>query len=147
MGILSAGNPVKSGQSTFSDDVFGVEIRGEFDPNGQHTLGVLTKPDLVDRGAEKDVIDLVQGKRNKLKLGYCIVRNRGQQERLSPSSELDQIESLFFTTGPFPSLSKDRLGIQALHKHLRDILSDITQREFPNVKCDVSQRILAYGGC
>ena len=29
MSILSAGNPVKSSQSTFSDDVFGVEIRGE----------------------------------------------------------------------------------------------------------------------
>jgi len=31
----------------------------EVDPYGQRTLGVLTKPDLVDRGAEKDLIDLV----------------------------------------------------------------------------------------
>ena len=31
------------------------------DPHGERTLGVLTKPDLVDRGAENRVVDLVQG--------------------------------------------------------------------------------------
>ena len=31
------------------------------DPNGERTLGVLTKPDLVDRGAENPVVRLVQG--------------------------------------------------------------------------------------
>ena len=31
------------------------------DPNGERTLGVLTKPDLVDRGAENPVVKLVQG--------------------------------------------------------------------------------------
>lgn len=33
-----------------------------YDKEGQRTLGVLTKPDLVDRGAEKGVVDLVEGK-------------------------------------------------------------------------------------
>lgn len=32
------------------------------DTKGQRTLGVLTKPDLVDRGAENRVVDLVEGK-------------------------------------------------------------------------------------
>ena len=43
------------------------------DANGQRTLGVLTKPDLVDRGAEHRVIDLVEGKTsvtNTLKKTY-----------------------------------------------------------------------------
>lgn len=31
------------------------------DAKGQRTLGVLTKPDLVDRGAEHRVVDLVEG--------------------------------------------------------------------------------------
>ena len=30
------------------------------DAGGERTLGVLTKPDLVDRGAENRVVDLVQ---------------------------------------------------------------------------------------
>ena len=33
------------------------------DAKGQRTLGVLTKPDLVDRGAEHRVVDLVEGKK------------------------------------------------------------------------------------
>ena len=31
------------------------------DKEGQRTLGVLTKPDLVDRGAEHNVVDLIEG--------------------------------------------------------------------------------------
>ena len=31
----------------------------DVDPHGQRILGVLTKPDLIDKGAEKDVLDLV----------------------------------------------------------------------------------------
>ena len=34
------------------------------DAKGQRTLGVLTKPDLVDRGAEHRVIDLVEGNKS-----------------------------------------------------------------------------------
>lgn len=33
------------------------------DPQGQRTLSVLSKLDLVDKGAEEDVVDLVQGKK------------------------------------------------------------------------------------
>lgn len=32
------------------------------DTKGQRTLGVLTKPDLVDRGAENRVVDLMEGR-------------------------------------------------------------------------------------
>ena len=32
------------------------------DEEGQRTLGVLTKPDLVDKGAEKGVVSLMEGK-------------------------------------------------------------------------------------
>jgi hypothetical protein len=49
------------------------------DPDGQRTLGVLTKPDLVDRGAEEKVcttlllrveILIVQGHRTCNELGW-----------------------------------------------------------------------------
>src|SRR5580700_1803084 len=53
-----------------------LSLAKEVDPNGIRTLGVLTKPDLVDAGGEESVMDLVRGKRNKLRLGYCVVRNR-----------------------------------------------------------------------
>jgi len=48
------------------------------DPHGQRTLGVLTKPDLVDRGAKDKVLELVTNTKGKgrFDLGYTIVCNR-----------------------------------------------------------------------
>lgn len=43
-------------------DIATQEISEKCDKNGQRTLGVLTKPDLVDKGAEPRVVDLVEGK-------------------------------------------------------------------------------------
>ena len=37
-----------------------LNLAAEVDPSGQRTLGVLTKPDLVDKGAEQDIMDLVR---------------------------------------------------------------------------------------
>lgn len=41
---------------------------------------ILTKPDLIDKGAEADVLQVLQGKVVPLKKGYTIVRCRGQSD-------------------------------------------------------------------
>ncbi len=41
---------------------------------------ILTKPDLVDKGAEADILQVLQGKVVPLKKGYTIVRCRGQSD-------------------------------------------------------------------
>lgn len=113
----------------------------EVDPLGQRTLGVLTKPDLVDKGGEEHVMDLVRGTKNKLKLGYCMVRNRGQQDKALTISERHQKEKEFFLRGPWSALDKERLGVPALQDRLRELLVDITRREFPHVKHEVDKRL------
>ena len=46
-----------------------LKLAEKFDPDGVRTMGVLTKPDLASERATQDaVIDLVQGKRNALRL-------------------------------------------------------------------------------
>ncbi|XP_051739307.1 interferon-induced GTP-binding protein Mx3 [Ctenopharyngodon idella] len=50
------------------------------DPDGSRTLAILTKPDLIDKGAEADVLQVLQGKVVPLKKGYTIVRCRGQSD-------------------------------------------------------------------
>ena len=35
-------------------------MAADVDPSGQRTLGVITKPDLVDKGAEQDVVDSIR---------------------------------------------------------------------------------------
>ena len=70
----------------------------EVDPEGDRTIGVLTKPDLVDRGAEGKVLDVMRNLVYPLKKGYMIVKCRGQQdiqEQLS-LTEAFQKEQVFF---------------------------------------------------
>lgn len=74
----------------------------EVDPDGDRTIGILTKPDLVDRGTEDKVVDVVRNLVCHLKKGYMIVKCRGQQdiqEQLSLAEAL-QKEQVFFKEHP-----------------------------------------------
>jgi len=108
----------------------------EFDPTGIRTIGVLTKPDLVDAGAEQQVIDLVHGKKDKLILGWYLVRNLGQQQ-LESSATVDRhyTEMNFFKeNAPWKSVDKGRVGISALRAQLQQVLAGHIRREFPKVR-------------
>ncbi|NP_001267031.1 interferon-induced GTP-binding protein Mx1 [Nomascus leucogenys] len=75
----------------------------EVDPEGDRTIGILTKPDLVDKGTEDKVVDVVRNLVFHLKKGYMIVKCRGQQEiqdQLSLSEAL-QREKVFFEDHPY----------------------------------------------
>ncbi|XP_040842578.1 interferon-induced GTP-binding protein Mx1-like [Ochotona curzoniae] len=74
----------------------------EVDPNGDRTIGILTKPDLVDRGTEDKVVDVVRNLVLPLKKGYLVVKCRCQQdiqEQLSLAQAL-QREQAFFEDHP-----------------------------------------------
>uniref|UniRef100_A0A8D2DAC2 Dynamin-type G domain-containing protein n=1 Tax=Sciurus vulgaris TaxID=55149 RepID=A0A8D2DAC2_SCIVU len=74
----------------------------EEDPDGDRTIGILTKPDLVDKGTEDQVVGVVRNLVCHLKKGYMIVKCRGQQDiqtRLSLAKAL-QKEKAFFEDHP-----------------------------------------------
>ncbi|KAL2043257.1 hypothetical protein N7G274_004317 [Stereocaulon virgatum] len=73
-----------------------LEKANEVVPDGIRTLGVLTKPDLMDKGAEKNVIDLVEGPKHQLKLGWHVLRNASQQELDKRVADRDDTERNFF---------------------------------------------------
>ena len=111
-----------------------LDMAEQYKPKGEHTLGVLTKPDLVDEGAEPAIMEIIEGKSHALDLGWYVVRNSGQQQLKDSSAQRHASEKLFFTsTAPWNELAKDRVGISALHTRLVDTLGELTRREFPNV--------------
>jgi hypothetical protein len=118
-----------------------LSIAKELDPNGLRTLGVLTKPDLIDKGGEENVMSLVEGKRNQLRLGYCIVRNRGQSELSNDAMTRHRKEEDFFSTEPWSRLDHDRVGTPALQRRLQELLVSITRREFPKVQAQIIQQL------
>ncbi|KAK0616433.1 P-loop containing nucleoside triphosphate hydrolase protein [Immersiella caudata] len=122
-----------------------IRLASEVDPEGQRTLGVLTKPDLAaaEMATMQAAADLVRGRRRDLKLGYCIVRNRGADDN---SVTLDMEarnaqEREFFSSSPWNTLDPTRIGIPALRSRLRTLLMDRTKTEFPNVKRDMLQQL------
>jgi dynamin 1-like protein len=56
----------------------GLKMAREVDPEGQRTIGVLSKVDLMDEGT--DVVDILAGRIIPLRLGYVPVVNRGQRD-------------------------------------------------------------------
>ena len=106
----------------------------EVDEDGHRTLGVLTKPDLVDIGAEASVMEMIRGDKHKLNLGWCLVRNLGQRHLQDPNADRSAIERRFFNdTTPWNTLEKDKVGIGALRVRLQEVLASTIRREFPRV--------------
>lgn len=121
-----------------------LQLAKEVDPDGIRTMGVLTKPDLATESTtQQAVIDLVLGKRNDLQLGYYVVQNRGPNDNdTSPSAQLMR-ENATFGKGLWCTIAgTGRTGIDALRKGLRALLMDISKREFPKVRTEISKRLL-----
>lgn len=74
----------------------GLKLAREVDPEGQRTIGVLTKIDLMDEGT--NVVDILAGRVIPLRLGYVPVVNRGQRDidnRKLISSALEHEKAFF----------------------------------------------------
>lgn len=114
------------------------------DPEGQRTLGILTKPDLLTEQATTQVIcDVINGKRGELHLGYCAVVNRGADEASTDMASRDKKERAFFSSKPWASLPAHRLGTAALKVRLQQLQTDVTKTELPNVRIDINDQLNA----
>ncbi|XP_053505848.1 interferon-induced GTP-binding protein Mx1-like isoform X2 [Ictalurus furcatus] len=59
---------------------------------GERTIGILTKPDLVDKGKEDEVVSVINNDIIFLTKGYTVVRCQGQQEVVDRISLYEAIE-------------------------------------------------------
>jgi hypothetical protein len=111
------------------------------DPGGVRTMGVLTKPDLVTEVASRKAInDLVLGKGKQLRMGYCVVKNRSADDAQSTIVQRLAQEQNFFGRSEWREIaSLGRCGIKSLKT--RHLLVNITKKEFPHVKADITKRL------
>ncbi|KAL8807243.1 MAG: hypothetical protein Q9200_004740 [Gallowayella weberi] len=113
------------------------------DPDEQRTLGVLTKPDLVDEGAEDNILNLLQGTTHTLSLGWYMVKNPGQQD-LKRGDDFDRhaAEKAFFKNHAIWSkVEKDKVDVDSLRFRLVELLTAIVRKEFSHVRMDVIQQL------
>jgi hypothetical protein len=115
-----------------------LQLVTEFDPEGDRTLGVLTKPDLVDKGTECDIIDIVEGRERPMKLGWHITRNPGQLDIKKSSIDRSKLETEFLRdNAPWNDLEPEKVGVDSLRIRLKEVLSSLVKREFPKVSDQV----------
>ncbi|KAM3452232.1 hypothetical protein MY3296_004670 [Beauveria thailandica] len=105
----------------------------EYDPTGERTLGILTKPDLLIEESGKNVVcGLIRGEQRPLNLGYHLVRSRGGDDEGKAFS--DEARDSEFKKKPWCTLPSDRLGVVALRQRLQHLLGDLTDKAFPKLR-------------
>ncbi|XP_047321253.1 dynamin-related protein 3A-like isoform X2 [Impatiens glandulifera] len=97
-----------------------LQIAGNADPNGERTIGVITKLDIMDRGT--DARNFLLGKVIPLRLGYVGVVNRSQQVY---------------------SDIADRCGVPQLAKKLNQVLIQQIKRVLPELRSRISAELVS----
>lgn len=120
-----------------------LERASTVDPLGLRTIAVLTKPDLVNPGAEEEIVEILQNKKKPLKLGYIMVKNMSQKQLNDKCSVLEARteEAKFFADHPVyaPLVGSGRLGIVNLTESLTKLLVWCIKQTLPTMMQDIKR--------
>ncbi|XP_070758667.1 interferon-induced GTP-binding protein Mx isoform X1 [Enoplosus armatus] len=115
------------------------------DPEGERTLGILTKPDLVDKGTEETVVDVVHNEIIHLKKGYMIVKCRGQQEiseKVSLTEAMEREKAFFRDHVYFHTLYEEgHATVPKLAEKLTLELVHHIERSLPRLEEQIEQKL------
>ena len=115
------------------------------DPETRRTIPVITKPDLIDAGAEADVQDLLLGRKTQnFSMGFHMVKGRGQTD-LNQSVTIDEglakEEAFFRNAQPWRSVTKRALfGTENLRKKLGKLQLDLIQETLPAIISEIKEK-------
>ncbi|KAL2268638.1 hypothetical protein VTJ83DRAFT_3484 [Remersonia thermophila] len=122
----------------------GLKLAREVDPEGQRTIGVLTKVDLMDEGT--DVVDILAGRIIPLRLGYVPVVNRGQRDidNKKPIHAALEAEKAFFENHKAYRNKSSYCGTPYLARKLNLILMMHIKQTLPDIKARISSSLQKY---
>nr|XP_034970966.1 interferon-induced GTP-binding protein Mx1-like isoform X1 [Zootoca vivipara] len=122
-----------------------LKMAQEVDPKGERTLGILTKPDLVDKGTEREVVDIIRNQRVPLRKGYMIVKCRGQSDINNKVTLGDAIEKEreFFEEHDFfrSLLEEGRATIPLLAERLTQELIEHISKTLPTLQKQIKEKL------
>ncbi|GJC99548.1 vacuolar sorting protein VPS1 [Colletotrichum higginsianum] len=123
-----------------------IKIAREYDPDGQRTVGIITKPDLINAGTEAKLASIAKNKDSiKLKLGFFLLKNPSPAEMKASSTKLSRAEREmnFFLSAVWKAqdLDMSRVGIENLKVFLQELLDEHLEREMPKLKGEI-RRVL-----
>ncbi|PGH37001.1 hypothetical protein GX50_00237 [[Emmonsia] crescens] len=110
-----------------------------FDQAGERTVGIITKPDLINKGTEGRVALLTNNlDTTKLKLGFFVLKNPSPEqiaEGIISPSDRERQEMEFFQTPAWRDhgINLARVGVKALQTFIQTLLEEHIEKELPNV--------------
>ncbi|KAJ0383915.1 hypothetical protein COL922a_009457 [Colletotrichum nupharicola] len=124
-----------------------IKIAREYDLDGQRTVGIITKPDLINAGTEAKLANIAKNKDSiKLQLGFFLLKNPSPAEMKTggDAATRSKREMEFFSSGAWKTQNLDtsRVGVDNLKSYLQDLLDAHLERELPKVR-DKIRRVLS----
>ncbi|XP_053329364.1 dynamin-1 isoform X8 [Spea bombifrons] len=120
-----------------------LKIAKEVDPQGQRTIGVITKLDLMDEGT--DARDILENKLLPLRRGYVGVVNRSQKD-IDGKKDIQAAlaaERKFFLSHPSYRHLADRMGTPYLQKVLNQQLTNHIRDTLPGLRNKLQSQLLS----
>ncbi|KAK9515669.1 hypothetical protein VZT92_026296 [Zoarces viviparus] len=122
-----------------------LKMAQDVDPDGDRTLGILTKPDLVEEGTEESVVEIVHNEVIHLKKGYMVVKCRGQKEiteRVSLTEAIKREKAFFSDHVHFKTLYNDgHATVPKLAEKLTRELVQHIQRSLPRLEEQIKKKL------
>ncbi|KAH8596293.1 dynamin family protein-like protein [Bisporella sp. PMI_857] len=111
----------------------------DVDPEGERTLGVITKPDGLASGSASEAayIELARNEDIFFKLGWHVLKNRKFEESGCSLEERNLSEATFFNKSNFKTLPQESVGIDALKARLAQLLFEHIKNELPKLRKDL----------
>ncbi|XP_055730321.1 dynamin-1 isoform X6 [Salvelinus fontinalis] len=120
-----------------------LKIAKEVDPQGQRTIGVITKLDLMDEGT--DAREILENKLLPLRRGYIGVVNRSQKD-IDGKKDITAAmaaERKFFLTHPGYRHLAERMGTPYLQKTLNQQLTNHIRDTLPGLRAKLQSQLLS----
>ncbi|XP_043557306.1 interferon-induced GTP-binding protein Mx3-like [Chiloscyllium plagiosum] len=122
-----------------------LKMAQEADPSGERTLGILTKPDLVDKGTEESILKIIRNEVVALNKGYMVVKCRGQQDindQLTLVEALEREKAFFKGNELFRALLEEKVAtIQCVAARLTTELVSQIRKTLPTIEKEVRCKI------
>ncbi|KAJ5666900.1 dynamin [Penicillium macrosclerotiorum] len=117
-----------------------------FDRNGERTVGIITKPDLINRGTEDRIAALMQNRGPvKIDLDFFLLKNPSPEQlaRGISAEERHTEEEEYFKSAEWKNqgLDPSRIGARSLRSYCENLLERHLERELPKVRDEITKLV------
>ncbi len=119
-----------------------LELIKEYDREGERTIGVLTKIDLMNENS--DIVDYLENNISnnlKLKYGYYAIKNKLDKDITYKEHYNKELE-FFNNHKAYKDINKSRIGILNLSADLSNILINEIKKKIPEIQTTISEKLI-----